>query len=120
MPVTNPWVIVGALVGAIALSVSSFLYGQEVEANAWKAKLADIQSQAIETYKEDVARMQRASERYARKKEARLVADVAISRALDRAVANNPIYRNDCIDDDGLRAINAALTGKPQGPGEPP
>lgn len=42
-----------------------------------------------------------------------------ITREVDRIV-DRPIYRDrDCVDDDGLRAINAALRGPRADPGKP-
>ena len=41
-----------------------------------------------------------------------------ITKTVDRIV-DRPVYRSDCIDDDGLRIANEALTGAPAAAGKP-
>ena len=41
-----------------------------------------------------------------------------ITKEVDRIV-DRPVYLNVCLDDDGLRVINEALTGTPAAAGEP-
>lgn len=46
----------------------------------------------------------------------RKVTYATITRTVDRLV-DRPVFRNTCIDPDGLRSINAALAGKADDPG---
>ena len=41
-----------------------------------------------------------------------------ITRTVEKVV-DRPIYRNVCLDDDGVRYANTALTGQVAAPGEP-
>lgn len=41
-----------------------------------------------------------------------------ITKTVDRVV-DRPVYRVECIDDDGLRSINGALAGTAPDPGQP-
>lgn len=41
-----------------------------------------------------------------------------ITKTVDRLV-DRPVYRSECIDDDGLRNINGALAGTAADPGQP-
>lgn len=47
-------------------------------------------------------------------KSERKVVYETITKTVDRIV-DRPVYRNLCLDDDGLRNVNTALAGKPTG-----
>lgn len=71
---------------------------KQVEAEATKQAAA---SQALETTKEQAH-----------------VQYVTITKTVDKIV-ERPVYRNVCLDPDGLRAANAAIRGQAADPGKP-
>lgn len=71
------------------------------ETERLRSRTADKASAGHETFKErERVRFQTITE--------------TVERLVDR-----PVYRNVCIDADGLRALNAAITGRDDDPGEP-
>jgi hypothetical protein len=102
---------------ALALLVSGFGAGWKVESWRWSASLVAVE-QAAEAERQAVAEKQAAaSAALEQQKEQTRVVYRTITKTVDRIV-ERPVYRNVCLDDDGVRAVNAALAGKAADPGE--
>lgn len=61
--------------------------------------------------KADQKRYDDVVEKYTIKQEEREKNAQVITKYVDKIITRD-VYRNECIDDDGLHAINAAITGK--------
>lgn len=87
---------------------------------AWRADSAELKrTQAAKT-----AFLRREKEAYAPsvaheqfKQRERVVYEV-ITETVDKII-ERPVYRNVCIDPDGLRSLNAAVRGSADDPGQP-
>lgn len=106
----NPWAALAAVLLWVASVTGSFFYGQHVKGAEDTAKAAEIK-QAIEDTRE-VARQGAASE-IAKIK----VRNTTIQGKLETVVRDNPVYRDCQLDAAGMRLVNQALTGKPDGTG---
>lgn len=86
-------------------------YGRRMNNASWEAKYAAAQQEAALQYAAKVEAFNKLADDYERAKADRKVVYETITKTVDRIV-DRPVYRNVCIDDDGLRQINAALAGK--------
>lgn len=107
------WAITG-LVGA------GLAFGAAWRVQDWRHDAAELQR------REDAAELLRLRERtvdvaavgHEQFKERERVVYQVITETVDRIV-ERPVYRNVCLDADGLRALNAAVLGRADNPGEP-
>jgi hypothetical protein len=105
--------VVGALSAAIA-------FGSGWTVQGWKRDSADLSRQ------EDAAELVRLRARTADAaavsneefKERERVVYQTITETVDRIV-ERPVYRNICLDPDGLRALSDAIHGRASNPSEP-
>lgn len=112
----NPYVLLGALVGAILLAVTSFGAGWKMSSNSWKADLLAAEQEHAQQMKAEIDRTNGiAAELETEKGKSRVVYKTITKRV--EKVVERPVYRAECIDDDGLSLINSALLG--QAPSEP-
>lgn len=96
-----PWAI-----GLVALAA----FGSGWMTHTWKAnsdRLAQIQR--------GIDKAADVSEGLAKKDEETRVVYHTITRDVDKII-DRPVYRDRCLDDDGLQLANAALAGKLNGP----
>lgn len=107
----NPYVILGALAGMLLMCAAAFGYGVHVTNDHWNAKELGVEKQ-IEAEKDALVKQ-------ANDAEAALSAAQAQQKVVYRDVIKNvdrivtrPVYRNVCLDPDGLQLANTALTGK--------
>ncbi len=104
----NPYLIIGALVGAILLAGGGYLKGWSSASDHYLA--ASLKA----THTKTVAKLNQAnvqsSALEAGNAQDRIVYRT-ITRNVDRIV-DRPVYRAECIDADGLRLINAAIAGR--------
>lgn len=110
--------IYAALIAAAVMLGAAGWAGHKITAASYQADIIK-QQQATEAAVE--AERKRADEAAQQLEEARGKREVqyqTITKTVDRIV-ERPVYRNDCIDDDGLRAANAGLTGAPDDTGKP-
>lgn len=112
----NPTTLLGALVGALALFGAGLWTGHEITSNAWQAEMAAQELALRERYVAEAEEANARADEAERKIEAIRAGTRVVTRYVDRLV-ERPGYRNVCLDPDGLRAVNAALTGAPAGPG---
>lgn len=87
---------------------------------AWRADSAELKR--TQAAKSDFLRREKeayapsvAHERF--KEKERVVYEV-ITETVDKII-ERPVYRNVCIDPDGLRSLNAAVRGRADDPGQP-
>jgi hypothetical protein len=97
---------------ATAIIASALSFGGAWKVQNWrhdameKARIeAEAELQRLKARRVDVASV--AHEEFKTKE--RVVYEV-ITQTVDKIV-ERPVYRNVCLDDDGLRALNAAVTG---------
>lgn len=96
--------------GALALLATGALGGWHVR--AWKAGADDAERLRAEarTALNRAESIDGAAGRLEQRKEAIRVQTVTLTREVERLV-DRPVYRDRCIDDDGLRLITAAAAG---------
>src|SRR5581483_260227 len=105
-------IIIAAIFGA------GFTSGFKIESWRWGAVETEQVEEAHKEFKAEADKGAEASGDLAKKEEAVRVQVKTVTRVVDRIV-DRPVYRNVCLDDDGLRAVNAALTGASLDPGQP-
>lgn len=120
----NPWAILGAGVLAVSLFVGGYLKGHhDAKADG------EVQIQALQLEAAESAQKQRQAELIqASNASTGFQNDTAKARIVYKTIHDQihdilerPVYRNVCLDDDGLRLANAALAGVPtaSNPGGP-
>ena len=97
-------------VAALAL-LAAFGAGWKIEGWRWDASEKAAVEAALAHYQQETKQAAGASAALAAQQEQTNVRIRTITRTVDRIVVR-PVYRNVCLDADGLRAVNAALTGK--------
>jgi hypothetical protein len=110
--------LVAVLCLVVAASIASAWASHAVTHNAWMAAEADRLVAENAARDAEAKKQADASTRLEEKKEAIHVQTRTITKYVDRVV-ERPVYRSDCIDDDGVRLINSALTGAPAAAGQP-
>lgn len=117
----TPNLLLSLKVGAAALVTGLVLGGTTTwKVQNWRHDSAELQR------KEDADELKRLRERKADVaavghedfKERERVVYQTITETVDRIV-DRPVYSNVCLDDDGLRALNAAIGGRADDPGKP-
>lgn len=105
---------------AAALTGAAIAFAGAWQIQAWRADSAELKR--VEQAKSDFLR--REKEAYAPsvaheqfKQRERVVYEV-ITETVDKII-DRPVYRNVCIDPDGLRALNAAVNGNPEDTAQP-
>lgn len=114
----NPWLIVAAILYSVALAGGGYWRGHHDASNACEAAKvaqmeADRQATAAKT-----AGINKESEKLEVGNANAKVVYRTITRTVDKIV-ERPVYRNVCLDDDGVLAANAALAGQPADTGQP-
>lgn len=110
----SPWIILGVVLGGLGLGAIGYVEGDAAAANRYQIKIDKLQTDATaRVQKTRDALMAQANEAVASKEDrdekARIVYRT-ITEMVDKIV-DRPVYRNVCLDDDGLRLANAALGG---------
>lgn len=114
--IPNPWLILGALAAASFIAVSGWIGGAHHEAEQDQLRRdAELQA-AHERYVADDKRLQAVAGDLEAARAARKASHDQNVRIVERLV-DRPVYRADCLDDDGLRLANAALAGSAADPG---
>jgi hypothetical protein len=115
----NPYLIIGALVGAIAIAGASYFKGRADGTAAGEVKMARMVDESRKAREAEATAAYRKAEKLeVANAEAKIVYR-AITKEVDRIV-DRPIYRDGiCFDDDGLRIANDAITGKIAPPAKP-
>ena len=114
----NPYVLLGLLVGALALAGGGYFKGMSDEKARCTVRMDQQQNESIKLRQaEAVVAAQLAADLETANAAARVLAR-ARRAAVDRIVAR-PGPRVQCFDADSLSVINAAVTGAPADPAEP-
>lgn len=118
----SPWILIGALVGSIALAAGGYYEGSVHTADRYQIKIDKLQADAAtEVQKVRDANIAQAnaavSTLESKNAEARIVYRT-ITHSVDKVI-DRPIYLNTCIDADGLQLVNAALAGVAAAPADP-
>lgn len=95
------------LLAAIAFG---FAGGWRVEAWRNNSKLLEAQAEATKRFKRDEKRVDVAAEGHEQFKEKERIVYVEREKKV-RVYLDRPVYRNVCIDDDGVQLINDAIAG---------
>lgn len=98
------------LVGALALLVAAFIAGVHVESDHTKAKLLAQEQSYQRAYAAEAGRLNSVAATYETKQaEVKTVTRTIVKRV--ETFIDRPIYKNTCLDADGLKAVNDALAG---------
>lgn len=115
---TGPW----GLYIKIVLVAAVFFAGWTV--NGWRleASYKDAQLDAMvimaEKREEAEAKNQTLSAELEKSRNEKRIVYRNVTQQVDRII-DRPVYRNECLDPDGLRAVNTALAGKAEAPSQP-
>lgn len=102
-----PYLSIIKAAAIVALIVGLFGYGYHTGAKHEKTKCQAEKDAAI---KADIKQGNEAAKTLEVKKDERDANQKTITKYVDRII-DRPIYRSQCLDDDGLRTANAALKG---------
>lgn len=106
------------LIGIVALiGALTWIYGA-IESSGYDRGMAECARRAQEQRDAEARQSAAASTSLEEKNAKAKVVYRTVTRTVDRLV-DRPVYRNVCLDDDGLRAANAALSGALAAAGEP-
>lgn len=118
-PFLNPWAILGAGVIAISLFGGGYWKGHHDAAADGEVKIQALQLAAAEAaQKQRQAELIQASNASTGFQNDTAKARIVYQTIHDQIhdIVERPVYRNVCLDDDGLRLANAALAGVPTSP----
>ncbi len=103
---------------AAAAVAGALAFGSAWRVQDWRyeAREAERLEQAAEKRRMDAKQVDGAAVGHEQFKERERVVYQTITETVDRIV-ERPVYRNVCIDADGLRALNDAVRGGPADPG---
>lgn len=107
----NPLAIVAAIAFAVGAGTAYTLTSDHYDAKAAKA-----QQQAADAYQARTVELNAVSADLERAKHEKQVVYRTITKRVETYIGD-PLYQRECIDDRGLRDINAALAGTD--PGQP-
>lgn len=110
--------IYAAIAGAVVLSLSSAWVGHRVTAASYQSDIIKEQQAAAEAVAAAAKQANMQAEELEKARADREIVYRTITKQVDRIV-DRPIYRSDCIDDDGLQSINEAFTGAPAAASKP-
>lgn len=105
------------IVGAVAASLA---FGAGWKVQGWRRDAADLarQEDAAEVVRLRARKADAAAVSHEQYQERERVVYQVITETVDRIV-ERPVYRNVCLDPDGLRALGDAIHGRASDPGQP-
>jgi hypothetical protein len=106
---------VGAIAAALAFAIGTGA-GVKLSADHYAAKEAKKLKDASDAYEARTEELNAVSAELERAKSEKQVIYRTITKRVQTYI-DRPVYLHDCVDDDGLRDINAALAGAD--PGKP-
>lgn len=115
----NPWAILGVGVIAVSLFVGGYVKGYHDAAADGQVKIEALQLAASEAAQKqrqaELIQSSNASTGFQNDSaKARIVYQTIHDQVTN--IVDRPVYRDVCLDDDGLRLANAALGGVPTAP----
>jgi hypothetical protein len=119
----NPWIILAtvlALMGVVGgAEYNGYSRGEAKITAEWDIAKAKQMKDTADEITHIQTQLNSATADLEKAKNERQIIYKTITKKVDRIV-DRPVYLNACIDDDGLRLANAALTGKAAtDPGQP-
>lgn len=111
-----PFLIYGVV--ALVLAVGGFGTGWKAASDHFKAEQLEAVNEAVAKVRADAVATNAVAEKLEEKKDAVRVVYRTIEKRINQIV-KEPIYLNACLDDDGLRAANTALSGAAPDTGQP-
>ena len=103
---------------AAGLFIAGGWIGHSVTAASYRADIIKEQQAAAEAVAAAAARANEQAEELEKARAQREIVYRTITRQVDKIV-DRPVYRGDCLDDDGLRITNEAITGAPAAASQP-
>lgn len=101
----NPWIYI-----CFVLCLTSFGTGWKVQEWRYKAEVADAQADAKAHEQVIIKKADTASENFERDKGKNDVQFKTIRVQVEKIV-EKPVYRDVCLDDDGMRTLRGAING---------
>ena len=92
--------------------------GHKLTAASYQSDIIREQTATAKAVDEAAAKANQHAEELEKAKAKREIIYQTITKTVDRIV-DRPVYRSDCIDDDGMHAIDAAITGTPSDTSQP-
>ncbi len=108
-----PLLAIGALLCATFGATAAY----KLTADHYQAAAARSQQEAAEAFQARTVELNQVSAELERARHDRKVVYRTITQQVEKVVARD-VYRNTCLDVDGVSIINAALAGKPVDPGQ--
>jgi hypothetical protein len=115
----NPYVLLGALAGAILIATASFGAGWKASSNSWKADMLAAEQAHADQLRAEIDRSNIIAAALESEKGKSRVVYKTITKRVDKII-DRPVYLNQCFDADGLRLANSAIAGQAPDPGESP
>ena len=110
--------IYAGIAGAVLLVLLSGWTGWRLAATSYQADIIKEQNATADLLAAAARQANAQAEELEQAKAKREIIYRTITKTVDRIV-DRPVYRSDCLDDDGLRIANEALTGTPAAASQP-
>jgi hypothetical protein len=110
----SPWLLGGTAIALVLAFGGGYLKGGEHTANAYQVKIDKLQLDAAAQLQKTRDAMQAQSNEAVEMLEKDNARSHTVFRTITQQVdkiIDRPVFRNICLDDDGLRLANAALSG---------
>lgn len=104
-------------IGALLVATLAAAVSHKLTSDHYQAAAARSQQEAAEAYQARTVELNQVSAELERARHDRKVVYRTITRNVETYI-NDPLYQRECIDERGLRDINAALAGRASA-GEP-
>ncbi|MGH7260147.1 MAG: hypothetical protein ACREI9_05630 [Nitrospiraceae bacterium] len=106
----NPYVLLAFVIWSAVLVGGGFWKGMAIEADRCEVRIGKLTMDAAQRRETELGRAIVSATKLEKRNAETKVVFREITKTVDRIV-ERPTYRNVCLDDDGLRAVNAALAG---------
>lgn len=114
----NPWLILGVVLAVLAAAGAGYGKGRVDGTAACEQRIAEMVKDSQERKDKEAVKANTASGGLEKDNAKTRTVYKTITQTVDKIV-ERPVYRNVCLDDDGLRSANAALAGALTPAGEP-
>jgi hypothetical protein len=115
----NPYVLLGALAGAILLFAGGAWTGREWCDRGWKASMQEAQQEHTKALLRELEKSNAAAMDLEQARAQRRIVYKTITKEVERIVAQ-PAYAQQCFDESGVYAVNSAIRGEAPAAGKPP
>lgn len=93
----------------VAVAIGAFFYGQHVSNTSWDAKLATEQAQAAKQEEAAAVKLRDAQTQLDDTLAQQTQQNATVQKRVT-VIEQHPIYKNQCLDQDGINAANDALS----------